>query len=490
MNVPNGWSILLVSNQIKLVKQGRFFIFMAGTTLEYSQAEALGLMGFERPERYAAIAHELLEITNDPYLGSFTVGEGDDQKLVHAFRAHSGPEQDEDGQPLVAKGGLRSLFDENPDLKKYLEEVCGLSQIMLLKLAALGLHRKYRGGKGLMVAESDVPLNAAEMEEAMRKYYRLMEEREYNRHDVDVPAGDLNIFTNHLDFYADEHQIRHPEDPFGLGIITGTSPKYGGSDEKVVMTGFGCAASHVAINQVFNGEFGTTAVRGFGDVGAWYAHYATLNGIRVMAISDKDGMVYTDDPAGLPVDRHVIEAASEHPDHKTGFMAGMFRGMKMKVEHEPSGLAVYDRPVDTYLPAVCGGEIDSLVAERLFNSGVKLVLEAANAPTTYDGHMYLMAAGVKVGPDMVINGAGVHSSTLQHQAAEARARGKEVTLTDQQMKDHVWAANQEATLRMLEAADELGTPDWRVSAIGLSTGRLFVANSVPVPDDVRRLVSV
>ena len=67
------------------------------------------------------------------------------------------------------------------------------------------------------------------------------------------------------------------------------------------------------------------------------------------------------------------------------------------------------------MPAALGGVIDAAVAERI---QAKLVVEAANGPTTTDAQPVLDRRGVVVVPDILANAGGVTASYFEWAQAQ------------------------------------------------------------------------
>jgi glutamate dehydrogenase (NAD(P)+) len=123
--------------------------------------------------------------------------------------------------------------------------------------------------------------------------------------------------------------------------------------------------------------------------------------MRVVAISDIGGAVHNE--GGLDVGAladHVAE---------NGTVAG-FRGG----EDIPAD-AIWDVPCELLVPAALGGVIDTAVAERI---AAKLVVEAANGPTTIEAQPVLDRRGIVVVPDILANAGGVTASYFEWAQAQ------------------------------------------------------------------------
>jgi glutamate dehydrogenase (NAD(P)+) len=137
-------------------------------------------------------------------------------------------------------------------------------------------------------------------------------------------------------------------------------------------------------------------IQGFGKVGGPLAFLVASAGMRVIAVSDVGGAVHN--PAGLSV--------AELSDHvtRTGSVAG-FALADPIAEHDMWGLEC-----ELAVPAALDGAITPEVAERL---GAKLLVEAANGPTTVAADPVLARRGITVVPDILANAGGVTASYFE-----------------------------------------------------------------------------
>jgi glutamate dehydrogenase (NAD(P)+) len=142
-------------------------------------------------------------------------------------------------------------------------------------------------------------------------------------------------------------------------------------------------------------------LQGFGKVGGPLAFLLTSAGMRVVAVSDIGGAVLNE--GGLDVG-----ALADHVG-ETGSVAGFGGG-----EPIASG-AVWDVDCELLVPAALGGVINQDVAERL---RAKLIVEAANGPTTVEAQPVLDRRGIVVVPDILANAGGVTASYFEWAQAQ------------------------------------------------------------------------
>jgi len=182
------------------------------------------------------------------------------------------------------------------------------------------------------------------------------------------------------------------------GVVTGKPLSLGGTRGHAGATSTGVLLSargaFTALDMPFVGA--RAVVQGFGKVGSPLVFLLASAGMRVIAVSDAGGAVYN--PGGLD--------PSELSDHVAAArtVAGFTGGEPIE---EPDMWAL---ECELAVPAALEGAIDDDVAEVL---GAKLVVEAANGPTTLGADPVLERRGVVVVPDILANAGGVTASYFE-----------------------------------------------------------------------------
>jgi glutamate dehydrogenase (NAD(P)+) len=132
------------------------------------------------------------------------------------------------------------------------------------------------------------------------------------------------------------------------------------------------------------------AIQGYGSVGSVIATELAARGAQVVAVSDvTTGVV---DPNGLDLTL-VSDWIAEHR-----FLRDFPSGQKV------SKTEVLEVPCDILIPAAIECQITEENAPRL---DCRLVIEAANGPTTVEGDAILAEREIEVIPDVVANAGGV-----------------------------------------------------------------------------------
>jgi glutamate dehydrogenase (NAD(P)+) len=182
------------------------------------------------------------------------------------------------------------------------------------------------------------------------------------------------------------------------GIVTGKPVAVGGTAAHAGATSSGVV---VCVRAVF-GQLGIpltgkrAVIQGFGKVGGPLAFLLASAGMRVVAVGDVGGAVLNEgglDPAELA--EHVA---------LTGTVAGYAGGDPIDADD------FYTVPTDLFVPAALGGVITAPIAEKLT---ARIVVEAANGPTTTEAEPVLHDRGIIVVPDILANAGGVTASYFE-----------------------------------------------------------------------------
>jgi glutamate dehydrogenase (NAD(P)+) len=282
------------------------------------------------------------------------------------------------------KGGIR--FHESADL----DEVRALAALMTWKNALIDV--PFGGAKGGVQCEPGV-MSQGELQRLTRRFTGMIAHLiGVNR---DIPAPDMGTNAQTMAWMMDEYGKKHGYTP---GIVTGKPVELGGSPGREEATGRGvviCAresAKRLGIN--FHGA--RVAIQGFGNVGYWTAAIAAEAGAKVVAVSDVGGGTYN--PDGLDMAK-----LTEH------------RAEAVSVANFPGGTEVSNEDLlelecDILIPAAIHGVINTTNADDV---RAKLVVEAANGPTTPAADEMLHARGVTVAPDILANSGGVTVSYFE-----------------------------------------------------------------------------
>jgi glutamate dehydrogenase/leucine dehydrogenase len=187
----------------------------------------------------------------------------------------------------------------------------------------------------------------------------------------------------------DEYGKLHGHTP---ACVTGKPIALEGSFGREAATGRGVAFMYEeAANELrLKPEDTRVVVQGYGNVGSWAARILQDMGCKIVAVSDADGAIRSDDG----IDAHALVQHVGECDSVAGF-AGT---------EQISGEDLLAVECELFVPAALGGMIHKENAHRL---DCKLVVEGANSPTTPTADEILAEKGVHVIPDVMANAGGV-----------------------------------------------------------------------------------
>jgi glutamate dehydrogenase (NAD(P)+) len=284
-----------------------------------------------------------------------------------------------------SKGGIRY----HPGVT--LEEVKALAMWMTWKCAVVGI--PYGGAKGGVVVNPK-ELSERELEALTRRY--ASEILPFIGPERDIPAPDMG---------TDEQVMAWIMDTFSMnqgysvpGVVTGKPMAVGGSLGRRAATSRGVMYVTVATLKHLGMpvDEARVIIQGYGKVGAPAVQLLHDQGCIVVGISDVEGAVYN--PRGLsPVGLATHNA-------EAGTVAGYEGGESV------TGEELLEMECDVLIPAALEGVIDDDIATGV---QAKVVVEAANGPTTRDADSILEDRGVHVVPDILANSGGVTVSYFE-----------------------------------------------------------------------------
>jgi glutamate dehydrogenase (NAD(P)+) len=328
------------------------------------------------------------------------------------------------------KGGIRF----HPDLD--VDEVKALAAMMTLKTAVLDL--PFGGAKGGVRCDP-TKLSLTELERVTRRF--TYEISPLLGPDIDIPAPDVNTDGRVMAWLMDT--LSMVESRPMPGSVTGKPLSLGGTKAHSGATSTGCLVCARAVFRELELPFAGSRVvlQGFGKVGGPLAFLLSSAGMRVVAVGDVGGAVANE--GGLDA-----SALSAHVS-ETGSVAGFPSGEVVAADN------LWDVECDLLVPAALGGVITAEVAERL---RTKVVVEAANGPTTTDAQPILDRRGIVVVPDILANAGGVTASYFEWAQARQGYPWDDDVVAErlrQRMDDAfaaVWARSQNLNVNMRAAA--------------------------------------
>ena len=276
------------------------------------------------------------------------------------------------------KGGLRY----HPTVDE--DHSTALAALMTWKAAIADV--PYGGAKGGINCDPR-QLSQGELERVTRRF--TSEISDVIGPNRDIPAPDVNTNAQIMAWIMNEYSRLHG---FSPAVVTGKPVELHGSPGRDEATGLGVT---ICIEEWLRREKAevkdrTYAIQGFGNVGNFLAHHLALRGGKVVAVSDVFTALHN--PDGLDVE--AVRRYMEEHDKLSGFPGA--------TEIERDSL-LYVK-CDVLVPAALGGVF---TAENAREIKAKLIVEAANAPTTPEADKIFEELGVTVLPDVLANAGGI-----------------------------------------------------------------------------------
>jgi glutamate dehydrogenase len=326
--------------------------------------------------------HEMYELLKDPIrMLTVRIPVRMDDGTVQIFTGYRSQHNDAVGP---TKGGVRF----HPEVDE--EEVKALSIWMSLKCGITDL--PYGGGKGGIICDPR-KMSFRELERLSRGYVRAISQ--IVGPTKDIPAPDVYTNSQIMAWMMDEYsRLREFDSP---GFITGKPIVLGGSKGRETATARGvtiCVEEAVK-KKGFELQGARVVIQGFGNAGSYLAKFMHDAGAKVIAVSDVYGGVH--DPNGLDIDYLL--------DRRDSF--GTFSKI---FENTISNSELLELDCDILVPAAISNQI---TAQNAANIKAKIVVEAANGPTTLEATTILTERGILLVPDILASAGGVTVSYFE-----------------------------------------------------------------------------
>ncbi len=280
------------------------------------------------------------------------------------------------------KGGIRFHPDVN------LDEVKALAAWMTWKCALVNI--PYGGAKGAVKCDPS-KMSIDEIRRLTRRYTAMI--LPILGPEKDIPAPDVGtnaqIMAWIMDTYSMFKGYAVPE------VVTGKPLEIGGSLGRTEATGRGVMFTVLNLIEKLRlaKENLTVAVQGFGNVGSTAAKLLKDQGFKVVAISDVSCALYKKE--GIDIDKAIAYAKSNK-----NLLQGYWEdGLSVITNKE---LLTLD--VDILIPAALENQITEDIATE---TGAKIIVEAANGPTTNAADKILEERNIILVPDILANAGGV-----------------------------------------------------------------------------------
>jgi glutamate dehydrogenase (NAD(P)+) len=313
-------------------------------------------------------------------------------EVMHAWRAEHSHHK------LPCKGGIR--YAETVDA----EEVQALAALMTYKCALVDV--PFGGAKGGIRLDPRT-YSPGELERITRRYVFELVRKNFMGPGLDVPAPDVGTGPREMAWIADTYVQLRPGELDALGCVTAKPVSAGGIRGRVEATGRGvfygtrevCSvAEDMTALGLTPGIAGKRIViQGLGNVGYFAAKFFEEAGAVLVGLAEAEGAI--GNPKGLDLERVMA-----HRRERKSLLD--FPGATNLTQRE----AALELDCDILIPAALERQITAENAPRL---KAKIVVEAANGPTTSEADEILVRRGVLVVPDAYINAGGVTVSYFE-----------------------------------------------------------------------------
>jgi glutamate dehydrogenase (NAD(P)+) len=313
-------------------------------------------------------------------------------EVVHAWRAQHSHHK------LPCKGGIRFA----PDVDA--EEVQALAALMTYKCALVDV--PFGGAKG-GIRINPKQYSVAELERLTRRYVFELVRKNFMGPGIDVPAPDVGTSSREMAWIADTYMQLRSGEVDSLGCVTAKPVSQGGIRGRTEATGRGvffgvreiCGVAEdmkrLGLSPGIAGK--RVVIQGLGNVGYYAAKFFQEAGALIVGLAESEGSI--SNPAGIDLEKVM----AFRRDNRT---LVNFPGAKTLARREDA----LELECDILIPAALERQVTGENAPRL---KTKIVVEAANGPTTPEADAVLAERGVMVVPDAYINAGGVTVSYFE-----------------------------------------------------------------------------
>ena len=327
--------------------------------------DALRKMGYNQ---------EMYELLKEPLrMSSVRIPVRMDDGSTKIFKGYRSQHNDAVGPTM---GGVRF----HPQVTA--SEVKAISIWMSLQCGIVDL--PFGGGKGAILCNPRT-MSFGELERLSRGYVRAVSQ--IVGPTKDIPGPDMYTNSQIMAWMMDEYSRLRQFD--SSGFITGKPLVLGGSEgrEKAGAQGVTICIEEAAKKCGIQVKGARVIVQGFGNAGSYIAKFMHDAGAKVIGISDVYGALYN--PDGLNIN-YLLDRQDSF-----GTVTTLFEGTITNKE-------LLEQECDVLVPAAISNQI---TAENAHNIKARIVVEAANGPTTLEATKILTDRGILLVPD-VLAGAG------------------------------------------------------------------------------------
>ncbi|MGH7629493.1 MAG: Glu/Leu/Phe/Val family dehydrogenase [Gemmatimonadales bacterium] len=313
-------------------------------------------------------------------------------EVMHAWRAEHSHHK------LPCKGGIRYALAVDAD------EVQALAALMTYKCALVDV--PFGGAKG-GIRLAPKRYSPGELERITRRYTFELVRKNFIGPGLDVPAPDVGTGPREMAWIADTYAQIHHGEVDALACVTAKPVSQGGIRGRMEATGRGVfygvrelvsiAEDMKALGLSRGLEGKRVVIQGLGNVGYFTARFFQEGGAILVGLAESEGAIAN--PKGIE-----IEKVMAHRRERGSLLD--FPGATRLPRREDA----LTLDCDILIPAALERQI---TAENAPHVKAKILVEAANGPTTPEADEILFGRGVMVVPDAYINAGGVTVSYFE-----------------------------------------------------------------------------
>ena len=280
------------------------------------------------------------------------------------------------------KGGIR--FHQDADEN----EVKALAAWMTFKCALVNL--PYGGAKGAVKVDPST-LSRGELERMTRRFTAMI--APLIGPEKDIPAPDVNTNGEVMAWIMDTYSmLKGYAVP---GVVTGKPLDIGGSLGRPEATGRGTTIIALEILKKLKMPItkARIVIQGMGNVGGVSSRLLSEEGASIIAVSDISGGIYKE--SGLDVADVLAFLATK---------GNLLKNYNKDGVKHVSNQELLLLDTDILIPAAMENQIN---ADNAAQVKAKIIIEAANGPTTVEADKILNERGVVIVPDILANAGGV-----------------------------------------------------------------------------------
>lgn len=346
-------------------------------------------INFDKAAKYTRFDKGILaqiKICNTVYHVTFPVERDDGTiEVVEGWRVEHSHHK------TPTKGGIRFSHKVDED------ETMALAALMSYKCAIVDV--PFGGAKG-GVKISTRDYSETELERITRRYTYELIKKGFIGPGIDVPAPDYGTGAKEMGWILDTYR-QMKDDLNAEACVTGKPIQQGGIRGRTEATGrgvyFGIREAcnikqdmkNIGLETGIDGK--TFVVQGLGNVGYHASKYMTEAGAKLVGIAEIEGSIY--DENGIDLERLMAYRKDK------GTIIGFGNTKELKERDD----ALY-LDCDILIPAALESQITGDNADKV---KARIIAEAANGPTTADGHDILKNRGALILPDSYLNAGGV-----------------------------------------------------------------------------------